>query len=326
MTCVYDFSVNLNPLGIPDSVKRAIYDSLNEVDRYPDRECRGFIHQVSEYTGVPESMAVFGAGASELINRLVFAVRPVRAVLSEFTFSEYERALTAFGCAVTCVPTDGLCLSHRFCDYITDETDMVFICSPNNPTGIITDPSLLMDIVLRCKKTGTVPVIDESFAFFTDKAQPPRELLSLGAVIIRSLTKVFACPSVRMAYAVCSEEMAERLRMCAPAWCMSTAAQRAGEAGLRDAEFLGKTPVYTKQCREYLAEQLGQCGITVLSGEADFLLIKAERELYDRLLSNGILIRKCDNFRTTAENRQLFRIAVKNREITDRLIRAIRSF
>ena len=148
-----DFSANVSPLGLPEGVAQAIREALPLADRYPDPLCRTLRAALSRAEGVPQEHILCGNGAADLIFRLVWAVKPHKALVTAPTFAEYASALDTVGCEVKrffleeandFAPTDALV------DAVDESIDMVFLCQPNNPTGQLASPELVKKLLRRC--------------------------------------------------------------------------------------------------------------------------------------------------------------------------------
>ncbi|MBQ3970038.1 MAG: aminotransferase class I/II-fold pyridoxal phosphate-dependent enzyme, partial [Clostridia bacterium] len=157
-----DFSANINPLGMPDSVKAAIINSVLEFEKYPDVRCKKLKSAIAEFENVGVDNIVCGNGAADLIYKIVGALKPKRALVPSPTFSEYEKALETFDCEVLYH-----CLSEEN-DFKIDERiiskikgiDMLFLCNPNNPVGNLTDPAIMKKIINKCIEQNVTFVID----------------------------------------------------------------------------------------------------------------------------------------------------------------------
>ena len=166
-----DFSANVSPFGVPEGVKQAVMDSLAWGAEYPDPLCRELRQALGEHLGLPAEWILCGNGASDLLFRLAGAVKPKRALLTAPAFSEYEGALRPHQCQLDRFPLraeNGFCLTEEFLNWITPETDLIFLCQPNNPTGRTTDRALLLCILRRCRETKTILALDECFLDFVD--------------------------------------------------------------------------------------------------------------------------------------------------------------
>ena len=169
-----DFSANINPLGPPDSVKKAVAACVNDIAHYPDVQCKELKRRLGWAEQMEEEALIIGNGAAELIFALGYSLRPKRALLPQPTFAEYEQALLAAGCEVFYYPLseeNGFRLTEDFLQVLTGEIDMVFLCNPNNPTGVLTERDLLIQILNRCKEKQIFLVVDECFLDFVEEAE-----------------------------------------------------------------------------------------------------------------------------------------------------------
>ena len=161
---IIDFSANINPLDAPESVKEAIIKSAQVCGHYPDVQCRELKKALNEKTGINTDFVTFGNGAAELIFALAFALKPQKAIVTEPTFEEYAQALDAVGCKTerySLKEKKGFKAQKDFIDYIDQYTDVVFLCNPNNPTGIVYNKEFTENVLKKCIETDTYLVIDE---------------------------------------------------------------------------------------------------------------------------------------------------------------------
>ena len=143
---VLDFSSNCNPYGTPEGVKKAGAAAMELVCHYPDVECEGLRRALAEAEGVPIKSIICGNGAADLIFGLALALKPGKALLPAPTFAEYEQALRAWGCETeyyVLSEEEGFCPGEGFLDHIGKDTDMVFFCNHNNPTGVAVEHEYL---------------------------------------------------------------------------------------------------------------------------------------------------------------------------------------
>ena len=211
--CRVDFSVNVNPLGTPESVKEAVRKSAESVEQYPDALCRDLTRALSEKEQLPEENILFANGAAELIFALTQALRPKKALIAAPGFAEYEAALSAAGCFIRMYPLQkekGFLLQDDFCDDLTDDLDLVFLCNPNNPTGLTIPQELLLKILDNCRERNIYLVLDECFIEFLPE---PEKVTMQGKLdeypnllILRAFTKIYAMPGLRLGYLLCSDE------------------------------------------------------------------------------------------------------------------------
>ena len=180
-----DFSANVSPLGVPDGVRRAIEQAAAQADRYPDPLCRALRDAIAQKEAVPAEYILCGNGAADLIFRAVLARKPRKALVTAPSFAEYAAALETVDCEIVRYALKeerDFRLEADFLQAITPDMDMVFLCQPNNPTGLTSPRKLLLRIAERCRDCGTLLVLDECFTDFLDAPEAHSlkgELLSL---------------------------------------------------------------------------------------------------------------------------------------------------
>lgn len=326
-----DFSASLSPLGMPHSVKEAAAAALEKPPAYPDPHCRELRKGLARHHKIPEGKIVCGAGAAELIWRIVRTLAPGKALLPEPTFTEYARALTKSGCAICPYPLHApqFAVPEELLRALTPEIDISFLCEPNNPTGKLTDPALLREILERCAQTGTILVVDECFMEFVDEPKAHSLLPACASneqlIVLRAFTKSFAMAALRLGYAVCGDAgLAQKLREGTQPWPVSDVAQAAGIAALKEKDHLDRTRECVRTGRRFLERQLASCGMTVIPSEANYLLFHSpDSALGEKLMKRGILIRDCASIPGLSEG--WYRVAVKKEEENRILAEAIRA-
>ena len=324
-----DFSANINPLGMPLGVRRAITEALDKAEHYPDPECRKLKKALAEYHGTAIDTLICGNGGADLIYRLVYAVKPGHALLTAPTFLEYEEALKQVGTKVHLyeMPTD-----YRVRDDIkkqmTEEIDIMFLCNPNNPTGILVEQELLLEILEQAAEKQIFLVLDECFLDFT--GQEERSLIQKikdykNLFILKSFTKMYAMPGIRLGYGISGNRLLlKKMEAAGQCWGVSVLASEAGVAALGEREYKEKSIALVREERAYLKQQMEKAGFTVWDGQADYLFFRTDGicDLYERLLPEGIMIRRCSNYRGLDDT--CYRVAVKDHEANERLAEALK--
>lgn len=326
---VLDFSANLNPLGMPDPVRQAAAQA--DCAPYPDPLCRDLRRAIAAHDGVGEEQVVCGNGAADLIFRLVFALKPKKALVTAPTFSEYEEALTCVGCEVTRYTLDqnrNFDLDFGFLDAIGPDVDLVFLCTPNNPTGRLIDQDLLESVVKRCGAVGAVLVVDECFLPLATGGPGLAPWLARhpNLVLLRAFTKSYAMAGLRLGYCLtANQDLRERLGKFAQPWSVSTPAQAAGVAALTCCpHWAAEGRGFVEGVRPGLAAGLTAAGCTVIPGQANYLLFRMPgvADLKERLLTRGVLIRSCANYHGLGPD--WYRVCVKGEAENRRLLAALR--
>lgn len=300
-------------MGLPASVKKALAESINKFSYYPDPNCTNLIEKISEYENIPPEKIVCGNGAADLIYRLVYSVKPKRALIIAPTFSEYEKALAEVGCEIKyhfLRENENFCVTERLL-YDLKNIDIFFLCNPNNPTGNIVEPALLKEIFCRCQQENILLAADECFMDFVGSRKKYALQIQRGNVVIKAFTKIYAMAGLRLGYMLFGDEkLAEKVRRTGQCWSVSVPAQLAGEAALSEKEYAAKTVDLIETERNYLYKSLCDLGIKAYPSRTNFILFFNELPLDKLLKKEKIAIRSCGNFIGLNEN--YFRIAVKN--------------
>ena len=322
-----DFSVNVNPLGIPEAVVAALYGAVENCSKYPDILAEKLKRRVSEMLAVPKENLLFGNGASELFMAIIHGIKPKKTVIPVPSFYGYEYAARAADGEIVYYETkeeNDFCLQEDFLSVLKEEVDLLFLANPNNPTGNLMTRDSLRNVLEHCKDKGICVVLDECFIEFCDQECSMLQEIAMfpNLILVRAFTKIFAIPGVRLGYLICSDTLLlERIGGQLPEWNLSVFAQAAGYQCAMQTAFVEKTVEYIERERHFLEAGLKHAGYKVFPGKANFLLIYCEQPLYDSLLEKGILIRDCENFRGLSKG--FYRIAVKSRKENEALLSAI---
>ena len=333
-----DFSINTNPLGIPENVKQALSDAASAADRYPDPEQEELRYGVADLCSTNPENVLLGNGASEFFIAIVHAFRPKKVMILSPSFYGYAHAAEAVGAEIVEYPLkeqNGFMVDEHLLDAIEKESsnpdkntngiDMLFLASPNNPTGRTIPLELLGNIIKRCERKNIIVVLDECFIEFTDVRDDYMDYFYRNhfsnLIRVSAFTKTYAIPGVRLGYMIADEKIVDKVCLQLPEWNISIFAERAGLACLADTDYLKRTRSFLRSERQFLSAGLLNYDIGSLRGEADFLLVRARSDLYEKLLEKKILIRSCANF--TGLDDTYFRIAVKDRAKNVRLFEAL---
>ena len=321
-----DFSANINPLGMPEGIKKAVIDALNESYRYPDVESRDLTKKIAEFENIDESYVCIGNGAADLIYALCLSQKFKRALIMSPTFSEYEKALRAAESEIVYIPLEadkGFKIQREHLNLIDTSVDAIFLCQPNNPTGILTDEYMLSDIFCKCKENNVFIVIDECFLEFIENSQIyslKKNIMDGNVFILKSFTKLYAIAGIRLGYCMCcNKKIMDDLNRFRQSWSISNLAQSAGIAALDEKEFVNTSLEYIKREKQYLLENFENLNLKVYGSSANYLFFfSTEHKLYEKLIKRGVLIRSCKSYNVIPNG--FYRIAVKTHEENERLI------
>ncbi len=327
---IIDFSANINPLGPPEWLRPLISAQVSSLVNYPDPACTELVRAFSERFGCAAEEIVMGNGETELLHLLPRVLGKRRAVIPVPSYSDYAAAAELAGLALEPLllrEERGFVPDFAEIERKLTGDEIVILGRPNNPTGTLFLAGALRELAAR--SPATIFAVDEAFADFTEEASLLAAERPANLVILRSLTKFYAIPGLRLGAAVADREIIRRLRVLAPPWSVNSLAQAVGAAALRDRSYGEETRRVVGARRGELTEALEAIpGLFVYPGAANFLLVRIESgaiaapELAERLIADGIAIRVCDNF--AGLDGRFFRVAVRTAEENDRLCHSLR--
>jgi threonine-phosphate decarboxylase len=275
---------------------------------------------LAAYHRLEVSRILVGNGSTELIYLLARVLKPARALIVAPAFSEYEQALRAAE-----IPVDFHLTTEAHNFTLADPLDfkdagLVFLANPASPSGELVSPDLLLDLAKALKAAGVYLVLDEAFIDFVEEASFKRHLARFPQVIIlRSFTKFFGIPGLRLGYLLAAPKLIERLAALQEPWSVSTLAQAAGRACLADRDFMRQSRDLILRERGFLLNQLAALpGLLPFPTSVNYFLVKLQRpawtaaRLRQEMLRHRILIRDASNFRGL--DRRFFRVAVRRRD------------
>lgn len=331
----HDFSVNINPLGMPRKILRRLKKNLRLFSNYPQRNFEYLNKIFSQKFSVPSENIMFGNGASEIISLIVAAVKPKKALLLSPCFSGYERSLKTEGTKIDYFNLScekDFLVEEDFILYLEEwNGDILFLCNPNNPTGKLLQQDILFRIMSICKQKNIFCVLDECFIsltnnYFLNNEQSLKKNCRdyFNLIIVDAFTKNFSLAGLRCGFAVTSNsKLLQRMKNLQPEWSVSVPSLISAECALSECDdFMNKTNKLIADEKDYLQKKFDELGIKYFASDANFFLIKCETDLYHGLLEKKILIRPCSNFHNLDEN--YFRIAVKTHCENKILVKALR--
>ncbi len=329
---IVDYSANINPLGLPQSVKKAIVKSIGSCIDYPDPFCRRLTDKLAAFFSVPKEYIFFSNGAADVLFKLALAVRPKKALLLAPTFADYEKALRSVDCGIEYYllqEANNFKPQPDILQQLTPDLDFMVICNPNNPTGRLIDKELLAKLIAECGELGIKILIDECFMDFVaeEKAYSMIKMLQNNKqlIILKAFTKTYAMPGLRLGYCLTADEdLLLRLHECGQDWNVSVPAQEAGLAALDETEYVKKARALITKERRYLTNALNRLGAKTYGSEANYIFFKWEQpiDLKEKMAQKGFLIRSCANYHNLQGN--YYRIAVKKHADNIRFIEVLK--
>lgn len=331
-----DFSANINPLGLATSARDAIESSIGDLIHYPDPEAKELLGAIAEHYNLPLEGLVAGNGASELFYLFLQTVRPRRVLLPIPSFSEYERAALAARCQISYFQLNSEeDFRIDWADFMgaLPVADCVILGNPNNPTGSLLMRNELVRALEMIKNGNQWIVVDESFLDFLayEDRYSVRDLTAEypRLFVVRSLTKFFALPGLRLGFGVACEELAKRLKAGKDVWNVNLLAQKAGTAVLGDREYQRQSRAFITAEAQYFYQRIARCsGIHAYQPSVNFILLDVSglgitsMKFAARMKEKGILVRDCANY-PGLDGQSFVRIAVRQRADNEQFLQAL---
>lgn len=335
---ITSFSANVNPLGISSKLRKKLCDNIDVITSYPDREYSSLREAIARYVGSTKRHIAVGNGSTELISIMMQITKPKHAILFAPSYSEYEHELECAGGKYeyyelkeenNFVPD----LNELF-KMITDETDLLIICNPNNPTSYAINNDVMAKILNVCQSHNTIVMVDETYVEFA----PDYKHISCVAltkiydnlVILRGISKFFAAPGLRLGYAICSDkELLRKINEKKNPWTINSLAAIAGEIMFSDEEYIKATKELINKERQKVTAFLNNIPcLKAYESFGNFILVRilndkiSANDLFETAIRKGLMIRDCSTFQFLDEH--YFRFCFMSPEKNDELLNVIK--
>jgi len=332
---IADFSASINPLGLSPLVKKSIIDAVDSLVHYPDICHKELKDALARYHGISPENIFVANGATEIIYHLPALLSGKRALIVSPSFSEYEHALLLHQWEVhhfilspqTDFTLDMETLEHT----LAEGYDVLYLCNPGNPSGTLYPIDIIEEVCTICMAKNVFLVLDEAFMDFSERDSAMQLICKVkNGVLLRSMTKFFSIPGLRLGYAVTSPTLADRLDNIGGPWNVNTLALVAGVTALNDVDHNMKTVAYIRSERIIFSERLSRFPLLkVYPSSTNFLLIEiagglTARELKTCLEPQRVLIRDCSSFLGLTPH--FFRVALRTEKENDLLIACLENF
>lgn len=315
-----DFSENVNPAGPPESITE-MWPSLRDLLKaYPNPEGEPFLSAAADYHGISTDYLFAGNGAAELLALLAERYREKRAIVVHPTFSEYEATLQAKNVEIVRVfasEKDGFKLPMDAILEAMTTVSVLYLCTPNNPTGIMPVSSDLNMIIRRGAEVGCEVVLDEAFIDFVDESLSFITEIKNNShvIVVRSMTKMYAIPGIRLGYIVANPSVIRGVKALAPHWNVNGLAAQIGAVCLQEEHYREQAIQYSTREREKMTRFLTDNDCKVTNSVTNFISFtlgsgRDSNKLYTDMLARGIVLRHSQNFR--GMDGKWLRIGMKN--------------
>ncbi|OLS27858.1 MAG: Histidinol-phosphate aminotransferase 2 [Candidatus Heimdallarchaeota archaeon LC_2] len=312
---ILDFSANLNPLGPPEDLSSYVMSGIETVKGYPSHNSANLKNKLSEKYQIDPDQIIIGAGSVDLIRTFcrVILTKLDSVIVLHPTFAEYSYSSELMQAKVNLIElnfTNDFKLNEKaILNKIDNTTKVVFICNPNNPTGIITSKKSIEKIVEQCSLKDILVFVDETLIDFIENSDEYScvDLVNKfsNLFVIKSFTKTYAIPGIRLGYGFGYPVLIRVMEEIMSPWIVSSLAQHIGE------ELLKHHPKYGEQALNVILKGKKQIftGLKHIYPELEISIPKSHffflplreitnsaKELKNHMLKNGILIRDCSSF------------------------------
>ncbi len=319
---ILDYSSNINPYGIPESLKKRITENLEILERYPDPDYIELRQKLAHLNKVDISNIILGNGATEIIFLFMKVINPKKILIAAPTFGEYERAVKATervenssilgnsdkkkddekSCGKQKIKIEYFELKenddfklniHNLKNELAKKYDLLIICNPNNPTGKFLKLAETEQILKECSKYNTKLFIDEAFIDFLKDGMKESIINTKedkqNLFVTRAFTKFFAIPGLRLGYGIYFDKNLEKgISEKKEPWSVNNIAEIAGLTVLDDTKYIEETLKWIEEEKTYVYEKLNEIsGIKPYKTEVNFITVKIE----DNFILKGLNVK-----------------------------------
>ncbi len=316
-----DFSASINPLGPSPMAMDVLRRGVSLIRHYPDPDAQGLKIILSRYLNTPAENILLGNGETEIIYNLCRVLSPQRLLLPVPMVDHHLEAL--FDVPIEYLPLECGDQFQFPVESLKNKArtgDLIFICNPNNPTGMLIPRPDLFEMACAAKKVGAVIVVDEAYMDFVEENETvlPESVEHTNLIVVGSLTNFFAMPGLRLGFMAAAKTIIDQVSKLLLPWRINIMAQLAGKASLEDTSYIMTTLNLVKREREFLINGLQQIrGLKVYPSSANFVYVdcrntgKTAGEISEQLEMRGILIRVAGALEES--NNYYFRLAIRQR-------------
>lgn len=317
---VLDLSENVNPAGVPQSVQQAWTSMIDAVSHYPNEQAEPFRSQAAQFHQVIPEQVIPGNGAAECLMVLARYFSGKTVGLLEPSFSEYRRTLLQEKVQVEQILVDDICTYRFSTEKLKKQMamlDVLYLCNPNNPTGVLTSKWQIEELLQYGRKVECAIVVDEAFMDWTDESESVVPLVSKyeNLIVLRSMTKMYALAGIRLGYII--SQRAQKFAGLFPHWNVSGVAIQLGCLCLQEHQYAEDARQHSAKMRRDITEFLQEYRCEVSNSSANFLLFKLPAMyhpdlFFAYLLKRGVVLRHTKNY--TGLDGKWFRVALKRPE------------
>lgn len=300
LTEVIKLASNENPFGCSPAAKEAIKSQLDSLAIYPDGASLQLRWELADFLQVEPDQLIFGNGSDEVVQMITRAYlgEGTNTIMATPTFPQYRSNAIIDGAELIEVPLkDGVHDLEAMALAINEQTRVVWVCNPNNPSGTIVTASELEAFLQKVPKHVLVVLDEAYYEYVVDEAYPqtvPMLAHHPNLIILRTFSKIYGLAALRIGYGIASVEIINHLNHVREPFNTSTLAQAAARAALKDQAFVQACRDRNREGLKQLTDQFDEWGLDYYPSQANFVLVNLKQdsdEVFRKLLAQGIIVR-----------------------------------
>lgn len=330
---IIDFSSSINPFGPPPKVIDSIKSGLNLIRLYPDRKYLKLREILANYLNVTTDGIIVGCGTTELIHSIFSRFVKKEVIIPLPNFSEYEAAAKALDLNTIFINPSGIKINFNDLINFIDKASSggaVVLCNPNNPTGEVLEPKRIIEVIERAEDKGIIILLDEAYYELSEDVESfvKQAFEFSNLFVLRSLTKPFGFPGLRVGYCICHPNLAKKFEATAISWRVGVLEEIAAISAINDKDFLKWSKEKLISAKKRFFEALKSIdGLNPINSRANFFMIDisnsgfSPKNLKWRLLSYALLVRDLTSTRGLPD--VYIRVATRREEENLLLVEAL---
>ena len=315
---------NENPLGVSAKVEKAINDSLSSLNRYPDGNCFELKEAIAKKHNVSSSMISLGNGSNELLEliaRVFVSKQSDEVIFSQYAFVVYPLVTQALGATAIVSPANNFGHDlNAMLSLITNQTKLVFVANPNNPTGTLLSDEEVYKFLKQVPSHIPV-VLDQAYFEYLNIDDLAISWLNEfeNLIISRTFSKAYGLAGLRVGYSICSNTIADYINRVREPFNVNHTAQMAAIAALGDDEYLADSVKMNSDGYNQLVSGFEEFGLNYIPSFANFIAVEFDDAMgiYNSLLKEGVIVRP-------VEMKDYLRISIGTPNENDHLLEALK--
>lgn len=297
---VVKLASNENPFGYSSKVKTALLNGLDDLHLYPDGANRELRKALSKKMDIEEDQLIFGMGSDEVITMITrtFLEKGTQTIMATPTFPQYRSNAITEGATIVEVPLkNGNHDLDQMNKAITEETKVIWVCNPNNPTGTIINEEELVQFLDQVP-TDILVVLDEAYYEYVTDDNYPSSIKLLdrysNIIILRTFSKAYGLAALRIGYGIAKADVIDLLNRVREPFNNTTLSQIAALAAVHDQDFINECKIKNTNGLKQLYQGFDELGLSYYPSQGNFVFVDVNRPagpVFQKLLEKGIIVR-----------------------------------